>query len=103
MGTSERIYNGAKIVTEDNSERKLVVVYAMSKVTDMMYDLIEKAQSRDDSYELALDVVFQKHKATALDLLDGVELASFLSILSIDISNLKAMLRAIYIGFYFFF
>ncbi|XP_076919618.1 bifunctional aspartokinase/homoserine dehydrogenase, chloroplastic-like [Bidens hawaiensis] len=98
VGTAQRIQNVANIVVEDSSERKLVVVSAMSKVTDMMYDLIEKAQSRDDSYELALDAVFEKHKLTAVNLLDGDELASFLSTLTRDVNNLKAMLRAIYIA-----
>ncbi|KAJ0818666.1 putative homoserine dehydrogenase, Aspartate kinase [Helianthus annuus] len=98
VGTAQRIQNVANIVIEDSSERKLVVVSAMSKVTDMMYDLIEKAQSRDDSYEAALDAVFEKHKLTAVNLLDGDELASFLSVLTRDVHNLKAMLRAIYIA-----
>jgi aspartokinase/homoserine dehydrogenase 1 len=70
----------------------------MSKVTDMMYDLINKAQSRDDSYLSAVDAVFEKHRLTAMDLIDGDDLASFLSRLHHDINNLKAMLRAIYIG-----
>lgn len=64
----------------------------------MMYDLIYKAQSRDESYLAALDAVLVKHRLTAIDLLDGDELGSFLSALHHDISNLKAMLRAIYIG-----
>lgn len=98
VASSERIKNVANIIVEDDSERKLVVVSAMSKVTDMMYDLIEKAQSRDDSYMFALDAVLDKHRSTALDLLDGDELGSFLSQLHHDISNLKAMLRAICIG-----
>ncbi|XP_059297333.1 bifunctional aspartokinase/homoserine dehydrogenase, chloroplastic-like isoform X1 [Lycium ferocissimum] len=98
VGTSERIGNVAEIITADQSERKLVVVSAMSKVTDMMYDLIYKAQSRDDSYLTALDTVLEKHKLAAVDLLDGNDLASFLSKLEDDISNLKAMLRAIYIA-----
>ncbi|KAJ8530986.1 hypothetical protein K7X08_025717 [Anisodus acutangulus] len=98
VGTSERIGNVAEIITADQSERKLVVVSAMSKVTDMMYDLIYKAQSRDDSYLTALDAVREKHKLAAVDLLDGEDLASFLSKLQDDISNLKAMLRAIYIA-----
>ncbi|XAR57493.1 Homoserine dehydrogenase [Bertholletia excelsa] len=97
MGNSERIQNVGKIIMADHSERKLIVVSAMSKVTDMMYGLIEKAQSRDDSYISALDAVLEKHRLTALDLLDGDDLASFLSCLHDDISNLKAMLRAIYI------
>ncbi|KVH94025.1 ACT domain-containing protein [Cynara cardunculus var. scolymus] len=98
VGTAQRIQNIADIVMEDSSERKMVVVSAMAKVTNMMYDLIDRAQSRDDSYELALDAVFEKHKLTAIDLLDGDELASFLSTLSLDINNLKAMLRTIYIA-----
>ncbi|KAK4490002.1 hypothetical protein RD792_000656 [Penstemon davidsonii] len=98
VGTSERIQNVANIIVQDDSERKLVVVSAMSKVTDMMYDLIYKAQSRDDSYVVALDAVFEKHKTTAVDLLDGDDLANFLAKLQQDISNLKAMLRAIYIA-----
>ncbi|KAL1833818.1 hypothetical protein ACET3Z_003469 [Daucus carota] len=98
VGSSERIRNVAEIVVEDDSERKLVVVSAMSKVTDMMYDLIYKAQSRDDSYESALDAVMEKHKLTAFDLLDGDDLARFLTRLQHDVNNLKAMLRAIYIA-----
>ncbi|PQQ08376.1 bifunctional aspartokinase/homoserine dehydrogenase 1 chloroplastic isoform X1 [Prunus yedoensis var. nudiflora] len=98
MGNSERIKNVAKIILSDDSERKFVVVSAMSKVTDMMYDLINKAQSRDESYLSALDAVLEKHRSTALDLIDGDDLCSFLAQLQHDISNLKAMLRAIYIA-----
>lgn len=98
VGTSERIRNVANIVANDESERKLVVVSAMSKVTDMMYGLIHKAQVRDDSYNIALDAVLEKHKATAIDLLEGDDLADFLARLHQDINNLRAMLRAIYIG-----
>ncbi|KAH6833981.1 aspartate homoserine dehydrogenase i [Perilla frutescens var. hirtella] len=98
VGTSERIQNVANIVVKDESKRKLVVVSAMSKVTDMMYDLIHKAQARDDSYIVALDAVLEKHKATAIDLLKGDDLTNFLARLHQDINNLKAMLRAIYIA-----
>ncbi|RRT36702.1 hypothetical protein BHE74_00053187, partial [Ensete ventricosum] len=98
MGTSKAIQSVADIVLSDSSERKLVVVSAMSKVTDMMYDLVNKASSRDDSYITAIDNVFEKHMLTAKELLDGEDLARFLSQLYNDISNLKAMLRAIYIG-----
>ncbi|XP_038717887.1 bifunctional aspartokinase/homoserine dehydrogenase 1, chloroplastic-like isoform X2 [Tripterygium wilfordii] len=98
VGSSQRIKNVAEIIINDNSLGKLVVVSAMSKVTDMMYELIYKAQSRDDSYLTALDAVLEKHKSTAMDLLDGEELASFLSRLHHDVNNLRAMLRAIYIA-----
>ena len=103
VGTAQRIQNVANIVMDDISERKLVVVSAMSKVTDMMYDLVEKAQSRDDSYISVLDAVYEKHKLTALDMLDGDELNSFLSTLGRDVTCLKEMLRAMYIGLFLLF
>ncbi|XP_075648465.1 bifunctional aspartokinase/homoserine dehydrogenase, chloroplastic-like [Castanea sativa] len=98
VGSAERIKSVGNIILNDDSERKLVVVSAMSKVTDMMYDLINRAQSRDESYISALDAVLEKHRSTALDLLDGDDLGSFLSQLHHDVNNLKAMLRAIYIA-----
>ncbi|KAJ8769954.1 hypothetical protein K2173_009036 [Erythroxylum novogranatense] len=98
VGTSDRIKNVADVIVNDGSEGKLVIVSAMSKVTDMMYDLINKAQSRDDSYISAADAISEKHRLTAVELLDGDELATFLSRLHDDINNLKAMLRAIYIA-----
>ncbi|TKY47810.1 Bifunctional aspartokinase/homoserine dehydrogenase 2 [Spatholobus suberectus] len=98
VGNSSRIKNVADIIINDDSERKLVVVSAMSKVTDMMYDLVHKAQSRDESYVSALDAVLEKHSSTAHDLLAGDDLATFLSQLHQDIGDLKAMLQAIYIA-----
>lgn len=99
VGNVERIQNVAKIIIDDPSERKVAVVSAMSKVTDMMYDLIRKAQARDDSYNSDLDVVHATHKETAVALLeDGHDLTKFLGILESDINNLRAMLRAIYIA-----
>ncbi|KAJ0987088.1 hypothetical protein J5N97_005444 [Dioscorea zingiberensis] len=98
MGTAQRIQSVADITLDDPSERKLIIVSAMSKVTDMLYNLLVKAQSRDDSYMSALDGVFEKHMLTAKELLGGDDLATFLSHLHSDISNLKVMLRAIYIA-----
>jgi len=89
----------AKIIVEEPSERKVAVVSAMSKVTDMMYDLLRKAQARDESYMAALDMVHTMHRETAVTLLeDGDDLKEFLGTLEADILNLRAMLRAICIG-----
>ncbi|TVU11194.1 hypothetical protein EJB05_44763 [Eragrostis curvula] len=98
MGTPQRIQSVADIVLGDSSERKLIIVSAMSKVTDMMYNLVHKAQSRDDLYTIALEEVYEKHMAAAKDLLDGEDLARFLAQLHSDVSNLRAMLRAIFIA-----
>ncbi|KAG0461629.1 hypothetical protein HPP92_021926 [Vanilla planifolia] len=98
MGTAKRIQNVADIVLKDSSERKLVIVSAMSKVTDMMYNLVSKAQSRDETYIAILDDIFEKHMLTAKEILEVDDLESFLSQLHDDIINLKAMLRAIFIA-----
>lgn len=98
MGSPERIQNVANIVLRDPSERKLIIVSAMSKVTDMLYNLVCKAKSRDDSYKSALDEVFEKHMSSAKQLLEGEDLARFLARLHADVSNLKTMLHAIYIA-----
>ncbi|KAF3337652.1 bifunctional aspartokinase/homoserine dehydrogenase 1 [Carex littledalei] len=98
MGSSERIQNVANIVLRDPSERKLIIVSAMSKVTDMLYNLVCKAKSRDDLYMSALDEVFDKHMSAAKQLLEGEDLARFLARLHADVSNLRTMLRAIYIA-----
>lgn len=98
VGTAERLWNVAGIIVGDPSEKKVVVVSAMSKVTDMLYDLVLKAQSRDTSYTAALDQVHEKHKETAYYLLEGDDLDKFLSQLQTDVNNLKAMLHAIYIA-----
>ncbi|KAJ7525674.1 hypothetical protein O6H91_17G061300 [Diphasiastrum complanatum] len=99
VGTYERIQNVAKIVVDDPSLRKVVVVSAMSKVTDMLYSMLEKAQSRRNDHVDALDLIFQKHKETATALLgEGDDLSKLLSNLEEDTHNLRAMLRAIYIA-----
>jgi aspartokinase/homoserine dehydrogenase 1 len=99
VGTTERIWNVAGIIVGDDSLRKAVVVSAMSKVTDMMYGLLQKAESRDDAYEDALEAIRVKHVTTATELLgNGKELDNILRIIEEDVVNLSAMLRAIYIG-----
>ncbi|KAJ6693177.1 hypothetical protein OIU85_003986 [Salix viminalis] len=75
VGSSERIQNVAQVIVQDSSEGKVG-----GCVSDVQ------------------DAVFEKHKLTAMDLLDEDDLASFLSRLHHDINNLKAMLRAIYIA-----
>jgi aspartokinase/homoserine dehydrogenase 1 len=75
-----------------------VVVSAMAKVTNMLYSLVEKAESRDRAYVADLDALCEHHKSAAEELLSGEDLDAFLKVLKSDIDDLKAMLRAISIG-----
>eukprot|EP00271_Cylindrocystis_brebissonii_P004896 TRINITY_DN16821_c0_g1_i1.p1 TRINITY_DN16821_c0_g1~~TRINITY_DN16821_c0_g1_i1.p1 ORF type:complete len:958 (-),score=174.47 TRINITY_DN16821_c0_g1_i1:780-3653(-) len=99
VGTPERIQNVARIVASDDSQRRLVVVSAMSKVTDMMYRLLELAQARDEEYLAALQAVFAKHvDAATIVMGPGKDLDVFLRTLHGDVEDLRDMLRAIYIA-----
>ena len=99
VGSPDRIQHVAEIITGDLSVRKVAVVSAMAKVTDMMYDLLRRAAARDKSYDAALDVVYEKHRDTATSLLaEGEDLAMFLRVLDADVQNLRSMLHAISIG-----
>eukprot|EP00271_Cylindrocystis_brebissonii_P015587 TRINITY_DN38521_c0_g1_i1.p1 TRINITY_DN38521_c0_g1~~TRINITY_DN38521_c0_g1_i1.p1 ORF type:complete len:958 (-),score=178.08 TRINITY_DN38521_c0_g1_i1:163-3036(-) len=99
VGTPERIQNVARIIASDPSERRLVVVSAMSKVTDMMYRLLDLAEARNDEYLLALQAVRAKHaEAATLIMGPGEELEEFLRRLKTDIEDLRDMLRAIFIA-----
>lgn len=99
VGTWERMWNVSSIVVNDPSLRKIVIVSAMSKITDLMYAVLDKAQSKDSSYEADLGKIYEKHKEVAISLLgEGSDLDTFLANLQADVQNLEAMLRAIYIA-----
>ena len=98
----ERILNVANIVANDKSPRRLVVVSAMSKVTNSLYALLAHAvKGETQAYLELLEEIRQKHIFTANQLLQGggeADLAPFLEKLDSDMQDLKAMLKAISIG-----
>ncbi|GBG78384.1 hypothetical protein CBR_g26412 [Chara braunii] len=99
VANAERIGNAAKIIVDDPSAQKAVVVSAMSKVTDTFYEILRLAESRDESYLRVMESLYQKHKETAFALLGPSDaLEKFMKKLDGDISNLQAMMRAIFIA-----
>jgi hypothetical protein len=55
--------------------------------------------SRDDSFQIELDALDEKHRMTAQALLgDGPALDAFMAILQEDFKGLRALLRAISFG-----
>ena len=60
-----------------------------------------QAVSRDDSFQMELDALDEKHRTTAQALLgDGPQLEAFMAILQEDFKGLRALLRAISFGAY---
>jgi hypothetical protein len=108
VATPERILDAARLMVAGAQEGKYtcVVVSAMGshpsspvKTTDLLINMVTKAANQDAAFLLDLEAVREKHVKTATQLLgSGPELNQFVSKLSDDMSNLKAMLKAISIG-----
>jgi hypothetical protein len=106
MSTAERMRAAAKLVIDDPSPGKVVVVSAMGshpsnpvKVTDLILNMISKAARQDAGFLVDLAALQEKHVESAKQLLgDSPELTKFVARLLDDIGNLKAMLQAICIG-----
>jgi aspartate kinase len=73
MGSAERIKVAARISREALARRPVVVVVsAMSKVTDLLIDTLRRAESGDmDSVGANLKSLADRHQATCGDLLSG--------------------------------
>lgn len=71
MGTAARIRGVADILVARKGERQIVVVSAMSKVTDALIDVTKKAASRDLSWQADAQALADKHRAVARELLGG--------------------------------
>lgn len=113
VANAERIENIAKYLVADaaadsksGSTAKVAVVSAMGshptspvKVTDLLINMVNKAARQDEAFLADLAALEEKHVGTARQLLgEGAECDDFTSRLSNDISNLKAMLKAISIA-----
>lgn len=107
MGSAERIGNVAKTMMDVDSERVLVVVSAMGtpgdgspKVTDLLLNMLAKAEAGDKGYADDLAALEQKHVDAADELLGKgtPEYGEFMEVVAEDVENLKATLKAISIA-----
>ncbi len=106
MAAAERIRAAAELVIKEPGSAKVVVVSAMGshptsplKVTDVILNMIKRAEKQDAAFLLDLAALQDKHVETAKRLLgQGPELTTFVARLLDDIANLKAMLQAVSIG-----
>jgi len=108
VSSAERIAAAAQLVLKaaTEGEQQVIVVSAMGshpdskvKVTDLLLNMVAKAVRQDEAFLLDLAALQEKHVETAKQVLgNGKLLNEFVSRLLDDISNLKAMLRAISIA-----
>lgn len=108
MSSADRICAAADLILSGakDGQQQVVVVSAMGshpdstvKVTDLLLNMVSKAVKQDDAFLIDLTALQEKHVETAKQVLgNGQLLNDFVSRLLDDISNLKAMLRAISIA-----
>ncbi|HEX3685834.1 MAG TPA: aspartate kinase [Bryobacteraceae bacterium] len=74
MGNAERMQVAARIISEQQQERPVVaVVSAMSKVTDLLLEVLRRAELGDRAaVEADLQSLLDRHLATCEELLKGV-------------------------------
>lgn len=107
VSAADRISETGDVVVQEDGAKKMIVVSAMGshptspvKVTDLILNMIDRAQKKDEAFLLDLAALQEKHISTAKHLLadDHKELNRFISGLMEDIANLKSMLQAIAIA-----
>jgi aspartokinase/homoserine dehydrogenase 1 len=78
MGNAERIRVAAKIISEQQERRPvLAVVSAMSKVTDLLLEILRRAEVGDRAaVDADIQALLGRHLETCQELLGGVENAS---------------------------
>lgn len=69
MGTAERIRGVADILVSRGGEQQIVVVSAMSKVTDALIDITRRAAARDPGWPDEAQALAEKHRQVARELL----------------------------------
>lgn len=93
VANAENIKRVLNIVTEKAKKEKLVVVVsALSKVTDLLLLASQKAASNDDSYKEIVNEIEKKHLDTLKELIPVSEQSSLLSHLKRIINHLETLL-----------
>ncbi len=92
VANAARLRGVAEILTS-RTERQVVVVSAMSGVTDALISLVKKAASRDASWVADFDALHEKHRTAATDLLSAHAIKQIAKI-DHEFEGLRALLQA---------
>jgi aspartokinase/homoserine dehydrogenase 1 len=95
VADASRYRQVAKIIAAEPGTRKLVVVSAMSKVTDRLIELTELARKQDETYKTKITELKAKHVEAATELRILKELGP---VFDRDFSELSEILRAVWLG-----
>jgi aspartokinase/homoserine dehydrogenase 1 len=97
VATSDRYKDVTKIIKEfPRSQRRAIVVSAMSKVTDTLFEVIRLTENRELQYETRLQNILEKHKSTATELLSASEAERLHKIFEFDTQCISEILRGVW-------
>jgi aspartokinase/homoserine dehydrogenase 1 len=93
VANAQNIQLAINIVTEKaKNENIVVVVSALSGVTDMLLNTSKKAASKDKTYKTTLEEIKQKHFSTITDLIEMEQQNSLLIKINSQINQLQTLL-----------
>jgi aspartokinase/homoserine dehydrogenase 1 len=92
VANAARLHGVAEILLA-RKERQVVVVSAMSGVTDALIALVQKAAACDASWVADFDALHEKHRSTATELL-GAQAIRQLAKIDLEFERLRALLQA---------
>src|SRR3954469_3810676 len=97
MGSAERMRVAADLITEHSSQRPvLVVVSAMSKITDLLLDTLRRAEVGDQAGVASnLDLLRTRHVIACDELFGRSERPEFGSVASTAVESLVSEFRRI--------
>lgn len=96
VGSSENIKKVADIVSTRTAEGKtIVVVSAMSGITNLLIDSSEKSAKGDDSYKEAIKIIEDKHFKVIRDLISINEQSSIIANVKVLLNQLEDVLHGV--------
>jgi aspartokinase/homoserine dehydrogenase 1 len=98
MGSPASIKNVVEIILDKSkSEKVLVVVSAMSGMTDNLIEMAQLAEKHDESYNRIIERGEDRHKETAQALLSGNQLENALSGINGIFEDLRQNLKGVFL------
>ena len=94
VATAERYRHVAKVLSERPEGRKVVVVSAMSGVTNALIRAVERAGRRDPGYKEEMETIRQQHRAAISDLMPVDAARTLLERLDRDLTDIADVLHA---------
>ena len=88
----------AEIMQAEKGEKKVLVVSAMSKVTDALIELVDLARTRNDAYLTRTDALKARHTAAVEALLPSERRQALFAVLESDFKDIKDVLRGVYLS-----